>query len=71
MTTQNTHSAHPLMKTPRPLTVAEENRLIAKMHNGQPLTPQEQALMKAHKEWIANRFVEALKAGVREGIETP
>lgn len=79
MTMQNARSTpplmqsgkQPLMRTPRPLATAEYNRLVAKMHNKQALTPQEQALMKAQDNWDAQQFLEALKAGVREGIETP
>ena len=61
----------PLMQTPRPLSTAEFNRLVAKRHQGQELTAQEKALMKAQHDWNAQQFLAALKAGVREGIETP
>ena len=59
------------MKTPPPLSVEEHNRLVRKRHQTGMLTPEEEALMAAQHDWSAQQFLEALKAGVREGIETP
>ena len=65
------HGKEPLMQTPPPLSIEEDKRLTAKLCNGQALTPGEEALMQAQKDWSAQQFLKALKAGVREGIETP
>ena len=61
----------PLMGTPEPLPLPEYKRIMAKLHQGQKLTQQEQALWKAQDDWETQQFLAALKAGVREGIETP
>ena len=67
----NPHGSEPLMQTPRPLSTQEYNRLVRKRHKTGTLTPEEEALMQAQRDWRAQQFLAALKAGVREGIETP
>ena len=66
---QNSNSSLPL--TQRGLPVAEYKRLSAKCRRGETLTQEEHAAMKADTDAWANRFMQALKEGIRNKVPTP
>lgn len=68
---QNSNAMQSLSPPGRVPTPVEFAALVAKAHKTGSLTPEEMALSEAYSNMRAQRFVEALKEGIRNKVPTP